>query len=108
MCTAYHYSQRYHRLPMRRARNPWPIPAELSRRNHALTRLTRALDTFLSSLNIDFGGADRPTFVPDEVEVFLACGILARGFQRLRCDGCMEERRVAFSCKGRFYLGLAT
>ena len=45
------------------------------------------------------GGAGLPTVVTDEFEAFLACGILAHGFLRLRCGGCAEEKLVAFSCK---------
>ena len=37
----------------------------------------------------------------DEFDAFLACGILAHGFLRLRCNGCAEEKLVAFSCKRR-------
>jgi len=40
-------------------------------------------------------------FVTDEFDAFLACGILAHGFLRLRCNGCKEEKLVAFSCKRR-------
>ena len=47
------------------------------------------------------GGAGLPTFVTDEFDAFLACGILADGFLRLSCDGCREEKLVAFSCKRR-------
>ena len=42
-----------------------------------------------------------PDFVRKEFEGFLACGILERGFARIRCLGCGFERLVAFSCKGR-------
>jgi hypothetical protein len=35
------------------------------------------------------------------VRRFLACGVLAHGFVRVRCRGCGEESLVAFSCKGR-------
>ena len=59
------------------------------------------LDTFLASVDIDAGGAGLPSFVTDEFDAFLACGILAHGFLRLRCNGCMEEKPVAFSCKRR-------
>jgi hypothetical protein len=36
---------------------------------------------------------------------FLACGILAHGFARVRCEGsgCGHEYLVAFSCKGRYF-----
>ncbi len=42
-----------------------------------------------------------PKFVKKELEGYLDCGLLCRGFARLRCDGCEETRLVAFSCKGR-------
>ena len=32
---------------------------------------------------------------------YLACGILANGFARVRCSSCGDEMLVAFSCKGR-------
>jgi Transposase zinc-binding domain/Putative transposase len=42
-----------------------------------------------------------PAFVRKELDGYLECGMLCRGFARLRCDGCEETRLVAFSCKGR-------
>ena len=42
-----------------------------------------------------------PRFVERELRAFLDCGILARGFLRVRCKDCGAERLVAFSCKGR-------
>ena len=42
-----------------------------------------------------------PRFVERELRAFLACGILAKGFARVRCDACAREQLVAFSCKGR-------
>ena len=38
-----------------------------------------------------------------ELESYLDCGLLCRGFARLKCEGCGERRLVAFSCKGRGY-----
>ena len=46
-------------------------------------------------------GIALPRFVRKELEGYLDCGLLCRGFARLRCDGCEETRLVAFSCKGR-------
>ena len=34
-----------------------------------------------------------PKFVKKELEGYLDCGLLCRGFARLRCDGCEETRR---------------
>ncbi|MBL6976370.1 MAG: transposase zinc-binding domain-containing protein, partial [Deltaproteobacteria bacterium] len=46
-------------------------------------------------------GNGYPGFVENELRKYLDCGILARGFARLRCPDCGFERLVAFSCKGR-------
>ena len=35
------------------------------------------------------------------LEGYLVCGLLYRGFARLRCGSCNESRLVAFSCRGR-------
>jgi hypothetical protein len=51
-------------------------------------------ETFLSQATPD----DRflPSYVIDEVEAYLKCGILAYGFLRLKCENCKSERLVAF------------
>jgi len=46
-------------------------------------------------------GFGYPRFVEREFEKFLGCGLLCRGFVRVRCDHCADERMVAFSCKTR-------
>jgi transposase-like zinc-binding protein len=46
-------------------------------------------------------GAGIPRFVEAEFERYLACGILAHGFARVRCQDCGDELLVALSCKGR-------
>ena len=47
------------------------------------------------------GGHELPGFVLQEFERYLDCGILARGFARVRCAACRKEILVGFSCKGR-------
>jgi hypothetical protein len=44
-----------------------------------------------------------PAFVKHELEGYLACGVLARGFAILQCENadCRQKKLVAFSCKGR-------
>jgi len=43
-----------------------------------------------------------PKFVRKELDGYLECGLLCRGFARLRCsETCKQTRLVAFSCKGR-------
>lgn len=42
-----------------------------------------------------------PRHVERELRNYLACGVLAHGFCRVRCADCGFDRLVAFSCKGR-------
>ena len=42
-----------------------------------------------------------PKHARKELEAYLDCGLLCRGFARLLCQDCGERRLVAFSCKGR-------
>lgn len=46
-------------------------------------------------------GFGYPAFVEREFEKFLDCGQLRRGFVRVKCAECPNEKLVAFSCKGR-------
>ncbi|XWJ74101.1 transposase zinc-binding domain-containing protein [Sorangium cellulosum] len=39
-----------------------------------------------------------PKHAKKELEAYLDCGLLCRGFARLRCERCEESRLVAFSC----------
>src|SRR5881394_2974215 len=57
--------------------------------------------TFLAQVEERGDGAGLPRFVVSEFERYLACGILANGFARVRCTPCGDEMLVAFSCKGR-------
>ncbi|HVW25470.1 MAG TPA: transposase zinc-binding domain-containing protein, partial [Polyangiaceae bacterium] len=36
-----------------------------------------------------------------EFDGYLDCGLLCRGFARMKCAACVEQHLVAFSCKGR-------
>ena len=42
-----------------------------------------------------------PAFVKEELEGYVACGVLQRGFAVFFCPSCQEQRLVAFSCGGR-------
>jgi len=85
-------------------------PAPAGRRVHyerrrpedtVLYRLVQKhLETFLAQVELETG-AGLPDFVQEEFDAFLDCGILARGFLRLRCADCAHEKLVAFSCKKR-------
>jgi fibro-slime domain-containing protein len=46
-------------------------------------------------------GVKLPKHAKKELDAYLDCGLLCRGFARLKCDQCAESRLVAFSCKGR-------
>jgi len=93
---------------MGQAVQPTPAgnPVHYERRRPEETTLYRLvqehLETFLDQLEAKTG-ASLPDFVKDEFDAFLACGILAHGFLRLRCGDCAHEKLVAFSCKRRGY-----
>jgi hypothetical protein len=63
--------------------------------------IAEELETFLARQQ----ERDRPVppFVEREFRSFLDCGILERGFLRLRCESCGHDRLVAFSCKRRVW-----
>ena len=42
-----------------------------------------------------------PAHVEDEFHKFLSCGQLSKGFLRVLCHHCKNEKLVPFSCKGR-------
>ena len=56
------------------------------------------LKKFLAEMEQRGDGAGLPGFVVAEFERYLACGILANGFARVRCSSCGDELLVAFSC----------
>jgi len=61
------------------------------------------LNTLYAAVDAGFGGAQLPGFVRLDLERFIDCGLLQRGFAYLKCTGqsCQERHLVAFSCKGR-------
>jgi len=83
-----------------------PLPRAYQRRKPETTALYAIvrdnLETFLDDAsNRHESGAGYPHFVEQEFRRFLDCGILPKGFARLRCPSCGFERLVSFSCKGR-------
>jgi hypothetical protein len=80
-----------------------PDALEYQRRTPETSVLYRAvqqnLETFLASAQEQ--GRVVPGFVERELRAYLTCGILARGFLRVRCDDCGRGRLVAYSCKTR-------
>jgi hypothetical protein len=52
---------------------------------------------------VDDGALDvrLPRHARKERETYLDCGLLCRGFARIRCGTCEESRLVGFSCEGR-------
>ena len=64
--------------------------------------VTRNLDACLTAAQErSEHGFGYPAFVEREFRKYLACGQLRRGFVRVKCAECPNERLVAFSCKGR-------
>ena len=67
------------------------------------------LETFLEAArDRSAHGRGLPAFVERELRAYLDCGILARGFARVRCTDCGFERLVAFSCKAHVCPSCAT
>ena len=58
------------------------------------------LNTFLLVAD-SRGGGPLPKYVRQEFFRYLECGILGRGFARVRCQDCGHDSVVAFSCKSR-------
>jgi hypothetical protein len=66
-----------------------------------LWRLVAAeLSGFLERLGVE-SGCGLPGFIERELRRYLDCGLLEKGFARVRCRDCKVEILVAFSCKGR-------
>ena len=81
-----------------------PIPYE--RRSPARSTLHRVVRENLPALvagarDEDSGATRLPSFVIRELEGYVGCGLLSRGFLRAVCDSCKQSVLVAFSCKGR-------
>ncbi len=59
------------------------------------------LETFLASVNADPTAKGLPSYVRDEFQAYLKCGIFAHGFLRLGCDTCPHQMLLAFNrpCK---------
>ncbi|MBM4261496.1 MAG: transposase, partial [Deltaproteobacteria bacterium] len=85
-------------------RAPTTHPCHYERRRPEETVLHRLvqenLETFFAQVEAE-RSSGLPEFVKDEFDAFLACGVLAHGFLRLRCSECGCEKLVAFSCKRR-------
>ena len=65
---------------------------------HAVVR--ERLESFLAAARErSANGRGLRSFVERDLRGYLDCGILARGFVRVRCPDCSFERLVAFSCK---------
>ena len=61
------------------------------------------LQTLYAAAEQGFAGAPLPDFVRDELEQYLNCGLLQRGFALVACKDCPERRLVAFSCGSRSF-----
>lgn len=85
---------------------PLPAGARYRRREPEgtlLHQVVRArLEPFLAAARERSpSGKGLPAYVERDLRGYLDCGLLARGFARIRCASCGFERLVAFSCKCR-------
>jgi hypothetical protein len=96
---------------MRRRRALCRLPARCQRRPRYRRRepeTTALYEVVRENLETLYGAIDDgalamriPKHARKELEAYLDCGLLCRGFARLRCECCRESLLVAFSCKGR-------
>jgi len=61
--------------------------------------LEKNLESFRRELSSK--GKNLPGYVENEFEAFFDCGLLKKGFTRLKCSDCGHEKLLAFSCKRR-------
>ncbi|MEO7033737.1 MAG: hypothetical protein ABI548_07640, partial [Polyangiaceae bacterium] len=71
--------------------SPGRGPAHLSLRPesttlHAVVRDN--IESLYAAVAAGFDGVALPPFVRREFEGYLGCGLLCRGFARLKCEGC--------------------
>jgi hypothetical protein len=59
------------------------------------------LRTLYAAVEHGFEGATLPAFVRADLEGYIACGALNRGFAHLQCEDCERPLLVAFSCGSR-------
>ncbi len=84
---------------------PRSVPRAYARHRPETTTLYEVVRDNLETLYgaIDDGAlaARVPKHAKKELDAYLSCGVLCRGFARLRCGSCADSLLVAFSCKGR-------
>ena len=89
-------------MPVVQPQQGLPCPIRYERHQPEKTLLYKIINqnyaTFLQRTET-IGGL--PSFVKEEFESYLKCGILAHGFLRAKCQTCSHEKLVAFSCKKR-------
>ena len=75
-----------------------------ARRRPDLTTLHKVvrenIATLYAAAEAGFDGTPLPPFVRQELDGYVGCGSLNRGFAHLRCEAG-HSRLVAFSCHGR-------
>ena len=81
---------------------------EYKRRQPELTPCYKVIQEHLATFvhERELENRPLPSYVLEEFEAYLKCGILAHGFLRLRCVICCEEKVVGFSCKKGVFIHL--
>ena len=93
---------------------PEPVDLVLARRGAGFTyerrrpETTTLYEVVRDNLETLYGAVDDgdlpialPAFVRKELDGYLDCGLVCRGFAHVKCGDCSERRVVAFACKGR-------
>ncbi len=87
---------------------PEPAPRYV-RHQPELTLLYQIVEKHYPQFLAQLAAEDRvlPEYVQQEFTDYLKCGRLEHGFLRVRCEGCHQEKLVAFSCKNSLIKGMS-
>ena len=80
---------------------PSPTNATAPRPRRSYEVVRDNLETLYGAIDDGALAVRIPKHARKELEAYLDCGLLCRGFARLKCEHCDDTRLVAFSCKGR-------
>ena len=78
-------------------------PAVYIRHRPETTFLYQIVQEYWPEFQAELASHDKylPAHVTKEFDEYLKCGRLERGFLRVRCEACHDQKLVAFSCKRR-------
>ena len=93
-----------------RAAGAGPSPTPLDRQpwHSALYQVVRDNVATLYQASEDGFGTPLPKFVRNELDGYLGCQVLGRGFAHMVCKDCGKPHLLAFCCGGRGFCPCCT